>query len=316
MKKYFFYGTVRKIIILIADFVFNNLLALAIIGFLNKRFKLIASIFVDYPVSDFYADYYSFGFFRKKVMNWTRPILSGLIIFKGKLIIKFSTAKTPVDFNLPENSGNLRNFYEAIQKIKDCLNASEATFAGILPGVLFRHRLLKDRNSSIVTACLVCNAIEKIFSEKGLPKCRPIIGLGGAGFVGRAVTEEMRKRGYVFFVVDLKENSGQWPSDLNGKPIVVLNLLSDNKGLIHYLKYLSNGSILINEAYPPPEKSFTATAKEKGVDCFHVCGAKADLVIPNFPGYYQNNQESRSIPCCATPFALIKQGVKPVLRSI
>lgn len=274
----------------------------------------MVSIFFDYPVSDFYSNHYTFRFFREKIMSWSRPVLSGLIIFNGRLIIKFSTAKRPEDFISESQDAGVREFFLKANETKDLLRAEEASFAGILPGVFYRKKLIRDRNSSVVTATVVCDAVDKVFFDQGLPIDFPVVSLGGAGFIGRTVAEEMKKRGRTFYVVDLKEDSGSWPEILANSPVVVLNLLSDNSGLDRYLNHFSSGSIFINEAYPPPDKSFISIAKSKGVVCYHVCGAQADFVWPPFPGHYRGAEEEKSIPCCAVPFSSIKQGAKPVLH--
>jgi hypothetical protein len=309
------FGIFRRTAILMADLLLNNRMALGFLGRLNERFGFAVSVFFDYPVSRLYANYYSFPFFRERVMNWQRPILSGLIIFNGKLVVKFSTAKEPSDFVSADSEKGLISFYRKAEEIRDLLKVGEMSFAGILPGVFFRHKLIKNRNFSAITARVVSDAVDKVFRERGLPDDFPVISLGGAGFVGRAVSSEMKGRGRNFFVVDLKENNGQWPETLLGRPAIILNLLSDNSGLSRYLELLVKGSIFINEAYPPPGEDFVAAAARNGVISYHICGAEADLVCPSFPGYYRG-EGSKSIPCCAVPFSLIKQGAKPVLRQL
>lgn len=305
----------RKVAILIADLAFNHGFVIGAVGALNKRFGFIASVFFDYPASDEYADYYTFGFFRKWVMGWTRPVLSGLIWFKGKLIVKFSLAKSHPDFFASGAEDDLRAFYDHAVKTKERLGASEVTFAGVLPGILFR--LSKSRDSARTTSSLVCAAVEKVFMQDGLPADFPIIGIGGAGFVGRAVGEELESNGRRFFVVDKKVKGREtWPAELIGRPVLVINLLADNRSLVEYLPYLCPGSVVVNEAYPPPSADLVSQIKARGARIFHICGAEAELVLPNFPGPYRGNCVIKSIPCCAVPLFLSKKGVNPVLMAI
>jgi len=94
--------------------------------------------------------------------------------------------------------------------MKNILCVSQRTFAGILPGIMYAKRIIRDAVEVDVTVVAVKKAISSILSSNNYPQNIPIIVLGGHGFVGR--------------INYLLENIGHW----YGKPAAKNVLLYAN----------------------------------------------------------------------------------------
>ena len=286
----FFKSHARRLFTELLNLFFNHDWIFWLIGLLNKRIGVIGSVFLAYPATDGYSDAYTYRR-RARTMEWTpRPI--GFFRQNGKIGIKFAISASNGQFSDPANKGNLCHLVQRMEKLRKLFHAEYKTFAGILPGVLFMKRLVKETPEADVTVEAVKQVIGKVKSLEGLSEDTPVIVLGGKGFIGRRVVAAL-PQGTVYSV-DIAGNNGQsvWPSHLHGKPVLLVNI-SLNSALGQYIPLLWPEVVVVNEVYPEPNEELAQQLKVAGCHCYHVVGVKA-RALPSFPGGYQGG-----IPCCA-----------------
>jgi hypothetical protein len=285
----FFKSHARRFFTELLNVFFNHDWIFWLIGLANRKLSVIGSVFLAYPANADYSDAYTYRR-RAKTMEWNpKPI--GFFWQNGKLGIKFAISTSNGQFSDPANKDNLCRLVERMEKLRKLFCAEHKTFAGILPGVLFMKRMVRETPEADVTAEAVKQVIEKVKLLEKLGDDTPIIVLGGRGFIGRRVMASLPKD--VAHSVDIVENDqNSWPSHLRGKPVLLVNI-SSKSVLSQYIPLLWPEVVIVNEVYPEPTLKLARQLKALGCRCYHVVGVKAGA-LPSFPGGYQGG-----IPCCA-----------------
>lgn len=276
---------IRRISLVILDLLFDHDAFYAVIGWFNQYLGLIESVFLVYPASDKYALAYVYRRRLSKV-RWT-PFLSGLLIQNGKLTLQFAISAHNGQFNNPANQESLRCMVDRMDHIRRLLHAPNKTFAGILPGVLHRKKIVTKTPEADVTARVVAQAVTQVIIQEEMGANVPIVILGGKGFIGKRVTELLSS--YRIFSIDVGDD---WPNHLRGQRIILVNITLKNI-LESYLERLWPEAVILNEVYPEPSFSTIERIKAIGCVCYHVAGVKA-LAFPSFPLAYRGG-----IPCCS-----------------
>lgn len=276
-----------------------------LIGLINKRINLIESVFLVYPGDESYALYY---YYIKRIRNhvW-KPGPAGLLYQDGKIIVMFAISATNGQFADPANAENIRQVFARMERLRQLFGAKRKSFAGILPGVLYFKRIIREAPEADLTAVAVVQAIDLVKAKEALKSDTPIIVLGGRGFIGRRVVKLLDKA--MTYSIDSVDGQGRhdWPSQLNGEKAIVVNI-SVNNAIKDYIEVIQPGTIVINEVYPEPNAEILARLSAKGCHCYHVAGVKA-LALPAFPSAY-----SGAIPCCAAwPSADMKAVVRKLI---
>ena len=281
---------IRRLAIEFFSLVFNHDWIFWLIGLANKKCGLIKSVFLVYPATEEYGLAYAYRWRLAK--NKWQPWLVGFFCQNGKIGIKFAISASNGQFGDPINKENLYHLVQRMEKLKVLFHAEYKTFAGILPGVLFMNRLVKETPEADVTVEAVKQVIGKVKSLERLSEDTPVIVLGGRGFIGRRVVAALPQG--IAYSMDIVGNNGPnvWPSHLQGKPVLLVNI-SLNSALSQYIHLLWPEVVVVNEVYPEPCQELAQQLKAVGCHCYHVVGVKAKA-LPSFPGGYQGG-----IPCCA-----------------
>lgn len=275
-----------------------------IIGVINKRIGLIQSVFLVYPASDEYALAYVYSF-RLPWVLWN-PWPCGLMWQNGRLSVMFCISASNGQFSDPDNLEKVRGVCERMEHLRALLGAKGKTFAGILPGVLFYKRVIREAPEADLTASVVCQAIEQVKSKEGLDGSTPVIVLGGRGFIGRRVVKLLD--GAPVYCIDVSDGGSRkdWPCYLAGQRVIVVNITLNN-ALADYVDEMWPGTVVVNEVYPEPSQEILDRLERKGCACYHVVGVKA-FALPYFPAAYRG-----AIPCCA---AWPSSDMKVVVRKL
>jgi len=281
---------IRRSIIVILNLLLNHDWVFGLIGMVNKRVKLINSVFLMYPANDEYAMAYVFRSRLPKV-EWN-PWPVGLFYQNGKFGVKFVISANNGQYRDPDNDQNMRHVVARMEYIRQLFCAERKTFAGILPGVLYFKRMIRETHEVEVTVKAVLQAIERVRTDEGLPSDTPIIVLGGRGFIGRKVVVALPKESV--YSVDIAGGNGRddWPTHLKGQRVLLVNIAL-NSALDGYLDMLWPEMILLNEVYPEPSAETSHRLHKLGCHCYHIMGVKA-AAFPLFPLAYRGG-----IPCCA-----------------
>ena len=286
-----FVGHFRKISILVINFIFNRMYVFSFLGFLNRHLNFIGSIFVAYPASEEYALAYVYPRHRH-LMRWS-PYLVGIFLQNRKWGVMFVISSTEKDFIKPENEKSIRNFVKKTEHIRDLLGAPQKTFAGILPGVLFAKRIIRETVETDVTVEAITKAEDEVRKAEKYDSNVPLIVLGGMGFVGRRFIRKMKDR--KSYCVDLVHKSGcqtTWPHHITGQKAILINL-TRKATLNDYLNLFWPELVLINEVYPEPSENEINILRKIGSPAYHIVGIAAKS-YPSFPKAYAGG-----IPCCA-----------------
>ena len=281
---------IRRIVIEVVGLFLNHDWVFFLIGLINKKLEFIESVFLVYPANDEYGLAYAYRS-RLRRNKWI-PWLVGFFWQNGKIGVKFAISASNGQFSDPANKDNLSRLVERMERLRKLFCAKHKNFAGILPGVLFMKRLVRETPEADVTVEIVKQVIEKVKSLEGLSGDTPVVILGGRGFIGRKVVASLPDD--IVHSVDIAGNNGQdrWPSYLWGKPVLLVNI-SLNSALGQYVPLMWPEMVVVNEVYPEPSDDLAKQLKIIGCHCYHVVGVKAGAV-PSFPGGYQGG-----IPCCA-----------------
>ena len=261
-----------------------------LIGLINKKLHIIESVFLVYPATEDYLLAYSYVY-RSRWHQW-KPGPLGFLYQNRKIGIIFGISASNGHLIDPTNKEKLLDVANRMEKIRSLFYARHKTFAGILPGVLFMNRMIRETPEADVTVRVVCQVIDRVKKLERLNENTPVIVLGGKGFIGRRVVASLPKG--TVYSVDIAGNNGQniWPSQLHGKPVLLVNI-SLNSALGQYIHLLWPEVVIINEVYPEPPPELAQRLKDIGCHCYHIAGVKAK-VLPSFPGGYKGG-----IPCCA-----------------
>ncbi|MEK7553102.1 MAG: hypothetical protein AAB504_00200 [Patescibacteria group bacterium] len=258
-----------------------------LVGKFNGR-GWIKSVFLSYPANREYAKEYAY-FFR---MGSWEIRLSGFLRQNGKIIIMFSIfVVEEKEFLKKDNKEKMEEVVRHMEKIRRLVRADEKTFAGILPGLLSKRKIIDKSPEANLTALIVVEAVELVRKKNGLDEKIPIVVLGGRGFIGKMVVDKLKLvQKSDIYVVDLTGRDNKWPERETRK--IIINVARHNT-IGFYLDALREGDIILNEAYPGPSSEVISEIKSLNCDCFHVVGVEASA-FPQFTRVYNGG-----IPCCA-----------------
>lgn len=288
MKKNNFLRFKYLLLFEVLNFLINHDWFFRLIGKFNKR-KLVKSVFLSYPANRAYAKEYAFSF-RIKEANW-KIRLTGFLWQNEKFIIMFTIFVEESEFLKKDNKKEMQEIVRHMEKIRRLIDADEKTFAGILPGLLLKRKIVNKSPEAGLTASIVVEAVKLVKKEIGINGIIPIVILGGNGFIGRRVVDKLQLiQKYDIYAIDLLENKNKWPKEEARK--MIINVARHNT-IEFYLHMLRAGDIILNEAYPGPSSEIVNKIKSLNCDCFHIVGVKA-IAFPPFPYIY-----SGGIPCCA-----------------
>lgn len=272
---------------------FNNRFFFSLLGYFNRRFQFLKTLYVGYSVDDQYIREYTYpATILTKHFRW-KPMLAGFVLQNKKLGLVFFIASREVDFYQPDNKPELKRFVDRVRTVQQLTAAEQFTFAGVLPGVLFTQRIIRSMNETEVVVASVVKAIDVVQKEEGYPDNTPVIVLGGRGFIGRRVVNKIQHREvYCVDVTGQEKVSEEWPHQLRDKPAILVNI-SRNAVLEHYLPFIWPSLVLLNEVYPEPSESEKSAFQQKHSAMYHLAGVRG-FAVPEFPRAY-----SGSIPCSA-----------------
>lgn len=285
-------GHIRRISLLFITLFFNHDRVFATIGWFNRRWYFLNTVFVAYPASEEYALAYVYPRHRH-IMRWL-PWPTGIFRQNGQWGLMTVISSIEKDFKDPKNIQNLKVLVERTERIKQLVGASQKTFAGVLPGILYTKGLISEIAEAEVTVEVLAKAEAKVKRAECYPEDIPIIILGGGGFIGSRLIDKMASR--EVYSIDLNRtseiNSNSWPSYLYGRKAVLVNITT-KAVLSRYLDLFWPELILLNEVYPEPSRKEIETLKKIGSPAYHVVGVVAKS-YPSFPKAYEGG-----IPCCA-----------------
>jgi hypothetical protein len=273
-----------------------------LVGALNKRFNLIESVFLMYPANDEYALAYAYPSRLRK--NRWNPWLCGVLVQNGRLGVQFAISANNGQFTDLANTDNLLYLAHRMDQIRILLGANRRTFAGILPGVLYYKRIIREAAEADLTAEAVVQAIGQVKARESLGSDTPIIVLGGKGFIGRRVVKLLGRENTHSIDSAVGQGSDDWPKHLRGPRAIVLNITLNN-ALEDYVDVIWPGTVVINEVYPEPSPK--TLERLRHCACYHVVGVSASS-FPSFPAAYEG-----AIPCCA---AWPAPGMKVVVKKL
>lgn len=280
----------KRPFILFLNIIFRNRLSLSILGIINKRFKIIKSIFLVYSNSPKIKSQYNL--YKKNI--WKIWII-GLFIQNNKIGVQLGVFATEKDFENLDNFNDLNKLWIQMNTIKNMLSLDKMTFAGRLPGILFKQNINKESFlEANNTVKAIKKAIEKLIEiENILDSNIQIILLGGGGFIGYRL-KDILIDSYNVISLD-KKDSYKIKKILNNEKIdkfVIVNLASE-KAIVENIKYINSKVIILNEVYPEPKDIIVDQIYNKNSKIYHISGVKG-RAIPDFPGAYR-----KAIPCCA-----------------
>lgn len=286
-------GHVRKISLLILNFFFNYDWLFSIIGWFNKRWNFLETVFVAYPANEKYALAYVY----KSHRHWMRwlPWPAGIFCQNGKWGLMTVISALEDDFTNPDNIKNLKILLERTEKIRQLLGAKQKTFAGILPGVMYANRLIQKSVEVEVTVQSILQVERELKSKINYPDDVPLIILGGKGFIGQSLLKKLNEREAYCVDVNRDENKAnidEWPVHLKGKKAILINLTRKTV-LSNYLHLFWPELVILNEVYPEPKSDELQELTARDSVVYHIVGLKAKS-YPQLPKAYQGG-----IPCCA-----------------
>lgn len=294
---------VRRIAILLLNFFLNRPQFFQIIGWINCRWRFLDTVFVAYPASVTYALSYVYPRYLH-LMRW-KPWLAGVLWQNGRCGLMFVIASTEADFRCPGNREQLHQLVEAMEAIRGGLGASQKTFAGILPGILFANRLVQETPEISVTIEAVIQAEAQVRAAEGYDDQTPVIILGAQGFLGRRLAARLSER--ELYGVDIAaQGESLWPDHLRGRKAIVINV-TRNTVLCDYVGRFWSDLVLLNEVYPEPSQAEITELTAIGSRAYHVVGVSGQA-YPSFPKAYAGG-----IPCCA---GRLDEGLRAIIRRL
>lgn len=263
-------GHLRKILVLVVNVLFNHNLVFCIVGVINQRWGFLSSVFVMYPATKDYTSAYLYQ--RHWHVTKRMPCICGIFRQEGKWGLILGITSTEEDFCRPDNTGNLQNLVGRVEHVRRLIGASQKTFAGVLPGILFKKRLIREAVEADIAAEAIVKAEKYVRNTEGHSENTPLIILGGNGFVGRRLIRRLHGREvYCVDSTNGKTNVESWPFHLKGRSAILINI-SRSHALDYYTDLFWPGLVLLNEVYPEPGADELKTITEKGCSAYHVVG--------------------------------------------
>ena len=228
----------------ILNFLINRNWFFWLIGRFNLR-GWIKSVFLSYPANEMYAKEYAYKF---RMGRWGIR-LTGLLKQNGKIILMFTVFVSESDLLEKKNKKRLEEIVRHIEKIRQLVHADNKAFAGILPGLLLKRKMIDKSPEADLTALIVVEAVKLVKKRIGVDEEIPIVVLGGRGFIGKAVVDKLKSvQKSDIYVVDIAGHN-KWPKREIRK--IIINVARHNT-IGFYLNVLREEDIIINEAYPRP----------------------------------------------------------------
>jgi hypothetical protein len=133
-----------------------------------------------------------------------------------------------------------------------------------------------------------------------------VVLLGGAGRIGRAVHHLLKQDGIDPIVLDPAAPAS---ANLNALilPSTLLVDVSRHGTIQRYLDEIPEGTVVLNEVFPEPNREVLAEFRNKNIAAYHIAGVLAQ-VYPSLPMGYRN-----ALPCCAIHSSNVGD---PILRRI
>mmetsp|Transcript_23031 Transcript_23031/g.26307 ORF Transcript_23031/g.26307 Transcript_23031/m.26307 type:complete len:353 (+) Transcript_23031:55-1113(+) len=290
----------RQLFSFIFNSVLNHDLILRAIGLANKNMGVIKVVYCGYPTNKKYLQAYASGYTSKKSViekyKWS-PFLAGIFCHDGGIGLKFGISATEEDFSSEEGrSSGLGKLNNRMDHIRSILHASDVTYAGTLPGILFRNGLHLNGKERQKVVRAVVKAIDKVCFREGFSEDCPIIILGHKGFVGSEVRKKLGEDRCYGVDLDPKTklpDYESWPDHLQGQDAILVNI-SRAYQLEKYSNYIWKNLVLLNEVYPEPNKDSVHLYCAKGGNMYHLVG-NVGWSLPPFPRAYAGG-----IPCSAS----------------
>lgn len=280
--------TIRTSLLGIVNALFNHEIIYRLIGLLNARFNFLFTVFATYPINDELASQYLSS--SNSSDPWKLRLI-GLMRQEARWGIVFGVCASEQQFMQRENKKHLQQLVEQLEYIRLLVNAKQKTFGGILPGLMLRHRLIKEAVEADVTAETVYKAVNKILHDQKFDTYTPIIVIGARGFIGKRVVKLLK--GYKVYPVDQSGfQDDSFPVELTAQPAVLLNI-SRQYALKGYIPKLWKEVVVLNEVYPEPSQEELSLMQQRSIKCFHVVGVEGSI-FPPLPGAYASG-----VPCCA-----------------
>ena len=269
----------------ILNFLINHDWFFWLIGKFNAK-GWIKSVFLSYPGNDQYEREYAYKF---RIGSW-KIRLTAFLPQNGKLVIMFTVFVRENEFLNKNNKEKLEEVVRHVEKIRQLLRADQKTFAGILPGLLLKRKLVDETPEADITAAIVTEAVELVKKKMGIEGEITIVILGGRGFIGKRVAGNLKSiQKFGVHIVDLDDRD-KWPEGKTRK--IIINLARHDTIPLYY-DALREGDIVLNEAYPAPSSEIISEIKSLNCHCFHVVGVEGAA----FPRFTQGYEEGN--PCCS-----------------
>lgn len=284
-----------------ATWLLNRPVAMAVL----RRVVRPKGIFVCYPANRHFADHFSSPG-RQTKSRWL-PHLIGVIRQGSSLSLMFAISSNERDFSDPLNRDRITELHARCKDIQRRFGAEQLSFAGVLPGILRRRRLVRVSIEAEMASWVLSQAVREIIASGVRPHARRIcriVVLGAKGFVGREVVKRLHADipQEIARVVGIDKND---PIPQDGPALFVNCSLP---GVIEALSLqIPPGSMVLHEVYPAPEFATLQSLTSRGIQLIHVAGVEG-TAWPPFPGEYGG-----AIPCCA---ALSSEPAIVVLKSL
>lgn len=299
-----------KVIVLRSTFILLSLLfeipiLYVMIGVLNKKLKLISSVFLCYAGSPKYAEYYAF----KSTYGWLkwRPTPIGILKQGNKWGIVFGTPMTEKDFTSRANQKRFTSIMNRLEKISAWVGAEKISLAGVLPSYLQKQGKEIQGCDNTMPAMAVVESYLALSDKdfNGAPP--PVILLGGNGDLGQEIQKILEVKGVAYWVVDPNGGSTKLPEMLRSKAVILIDVSRRNV-LQTYVDDMWSDITILNETFPEPSKKLVSNLKSKGIRMYHLSGVEGNI-FPSLPYGYEN-----SVPCCAMHD--VSSSIKPILMEL
>ena len=275
----------RRLPIELINIFFNHDWLFWLIGLINRRIGFIQSVFLVYPGNEKYSASYLYKG-RIAKAEW-EPWPCGVLWQNRRLTVMFCITAHNGQFTDPVNTDKLKAVVARMQRLQELFRTKAKTFAGVLPGILYGKRLVRQAPEADLTAVAVASAVSLVKRLESLQPGTPVIVLGHRGFIGRRLVKLLDLD--CVYGVDRAE---PWPEQLRGQRVVVVNITL-NGAINEYLDLMWPGTVVLNEVYPEPVPEVVARLAAKNCPVYHIAGV-AGYAMPSFPEAYAG-----AIPCCA-----------------
>ncbi|MFH1255195.1 MAG: hypothetical protein V1667_01870 [bacterium] len=264
----------RYALTLCLNYFFNHKLFFRLIGGMNKKLKIIHSIFTAYPAVEADGLAYMPKILFKKYL-W-RPFFCNLLWQNGKMILMFVISAGNEHFT-PKNLEEMRALEAEMENIRSACNAERKTFAGVLPMKMFSKKIISSV-PELETMVLAINKAVVKFRDL------PIVFLGKSGFFSQLLAEKLH---------DMQIAHGKWPEHLQSA-VLAINA-SMNSGLEKMAVFMPRGSVVINEVYGGIKAETLKILEKNACRVYNLAGIKASALLVPMHGQYRN-----AVPTCAS----------------